>query len=58
LFGLIVVRVALDVAGHHLGSDLAVSTGTILLMLAVNRVTSALVLSARQHHGAPVMAGK
>ncbi|MEV6847542.1 hypothetical protein [Actinoplanes sp. NPDC051411] len=57
-FGLIVIRVALDVAGHHFGSELAVSTGTILLILAVNRVTSALVVSARQHRGRPVMAGK
>jgi hypothetical protein len=56
--GLVVFRVGLDVAGHQLGSDLAVSTGTILLILAVNRVTSALVLSARQNRGRPVMAGK
>src|SRR5690349_7516840 len=33
--GLITVRVALDVAGHRMGSELAVSTGTILLVLAL-----------------------
>jgi hypothetical protein len=55
---LIVVRVALDVAGHHLGSDVAVSTGSILLVLALNRVASALVVSARQPHRTLAMAGK
>ena len=58
LLVLIVVRAGLDVAGQHFGSELAVNTGTILLILAVNRVTSALVLSARQHRGQLVMAGK
>jgi hypothetical protein len=57
-FGLVVIRVGLDVAGHKLGSDLGVSTGTILLVLAINRVTSALVLSARQRGGQLAMAGK
>jgi hypothetical protein len=57
-FGLIVVRIGLDVAGHHFGSDLAVATGTILLILAVNRVTSALVLSARQRGGPLAVAGR
>ncbi|MFD0516710.1 hypothetical protein [Paractinoplanes durhamensis] len=56
--GLILVRVALDVAGHRMGSDLAVSTGSILLVLAINRATSALVVSARQPHRALAMAGR
>ncbi|GIF21738.1 hypothetical protein BJ973_004814 [Actinoplanes tereljensis] len=56
--GLIAVRVVLDVAGHRMGSDLAVSTGSILLVLAINRATSALVISARQPHAALAMAGK
>jgi hypothetical protein len=58
LFGLIVIRIGLDAAGHHFGSDLAVSTGTILLILAVNRVTSALVVSARQRGGQLAVAQK
>jgi len=57
-FGLILVRVALDVAGHRMGSDLAVSTGTILLVLALNRAASAVVVSARQPRRAAVMAGR
>lgn len=57
-FGLMVIRIGLDVAGHHLGSELAVNTGTILLMLAVNRITAALVVSARQQRAPLAMAGK
>jgi hypothetical protein len=57
-FGLILVRVALDIAGHRLGSDLAVSTGTILLMLAFNRAAGAVVVSARRPHRTPAMAGR
>jgi hypothetical protein len=57
-FGLIAVRVGLDVVGRHLGSALAVSTGAILVVLAVNRVTAALVVSARQHRRPPAWAGK
>jgi hypothetical protein len=56
--GLIVIRVGIDVAGHRMGSDLAVSTGTILVVLAVNRLTAALVVSARQHRRPLVMTGK
>jgi len=56
--GLVVVRVGLDVLGHRLGSDLAVSTGTILVILAVNRVSAALVVSARQHRHPLAVAGK
>lgn len=56
--GLVVVRVALDVAGHRLGSDLAISTGSILLVLALNRAANAFVLSARQPRPAYAMAGK
>jgi hypothetical protein len=41
-----VVRVALAAIGHRLGSGLAVSTGSILLFLAINRLGRALVLSA------------
>ena len=57
-FGLVVIRVGLDVAGHRMGSDLAVSTGVILLVLGVNRLTAALVVSARQHRRPLAMAGK
>jgi len=57
-FGLILVRVVLDVIGHRMGSDLAISTGSILLVLAINRAANALVLSARQPRGAYVVAGK
>jgi hypothetical protein len=56
--GLIAVRVALDLVGHHLGSDLAVSTGSILLVLALNRAASAVVVSARQPHRGYALAGK
>lgn len=57
--GLVAVRVALDVAGHRMGSVLAVSAGTILLVLALNRAASALVVSARQPRGRSfAMAGK
>jgi hypothetical protein len=55
---LVAVRVALDVAGHLLGSDLAISTGTILLVLALNRAASALVVSARRPRRAAYLAGK
>jgi hypothetical protein len=57
-FGLVAIRVALDVAGHRMGSDLAVSTGSILLVLALNRGANALVLSARQPRRAYAMAGR
>lgn len=56
--GLIAVRVALDVAGHRMGSDLAVSTGTVLLVIALNRTANALVVSARRPRGAYAMAGR
>lgn len=56
--GLIVIRVGLDLIGHHLGSDLAVSTGTILVVVAVNRVTAALVVSARRQRRTLAGAGK
>jgi hypothetical protein len=55
---LIAIRVALDVAGHRMGSDIGVSTGSILLVLALNRLASALVVSARQPHRELAMAGK
>ena len=57
-FALVLVRVVLDVVGHRMGSDLAISTGSILLVLAVNRAANALVLSARQPRGAYAVAGK
>jgi hypothetical protein len=57
-FGLVVIRVGLDVAGHRMGSDLGVSTGVILLVLGVNRLTAALVISARHHRHPLAMAGK
>jgi hypothetical protein len=56
--GLVVVRVGLDVAGHRLGSDVAVSTGSILLVLAVNRAASAVLVSARQPRRGYALAGK
>jgi len=56
--GLVAIRVGLDVIGHRMGSDLAVSTGTILVILAVNRVSAALVVSARHHHRPLAVAGK
>ena len=55
---LIAVRVTLDVAGHRMGSDLAVSNGTILLVLALNRAASAVVVTARQPRRTPQMAGR
>jgi len=57
-FALVLVRVALDVIGHRMGSDLAISTGSILLVLAINRAANALVLSARQPRRAFAAAGK
>jgi hypothetical protein len=56
--GLVAARVALDVAGHRLGSDLAVSTGSILLVLALNRLAGALVISARLSRRPLVAAGR
>jgi hypothetical protein len=44
---LIVVRVGLGFWGHELGSALAESSGVILLVVAVNRVTRTLVFSLR-----------
>lgn len=44
---LIAVRIGLDVAGAHLGAHLLTSTGTILLMVAVNRAARALVVDQR-----------
>lgn len=55
---LILIRAGLDIAGHRMGSELAVSTGSILLVVAVNRVTAALVVSARQQRRAFAVAGK
>jgi hypothetical protein len=55
---LIAIRVALDVAGHRMGSAVAVSTGTILLVLALNRAASALVLTARQPRRTFATAGR
>jgi len=57
-FALILVRVVLDVVGHRMGSGLAISTGSILLVLAINRAANALVLTARQPRGAYAVAGK
>ncbi|MCU7730651.1 hypothetical protein ODJ79_43635 [Actinoplanes sp. KI2] len=57
-FALIAIRVVLDVVGHRMGSDLAISTGSTLLVLAVNRAANALVLSARQPRPAFAVAGK
>lgn len=56
--GLVVVRVGLDFAGHKMGSDLAVSSGVLLVILAVNRLTAALVVSARHNRHPLAMAGK
>jgi hypothetical protein len=55
---LVALRVGLDVAGHRMGSDVAVSTGSILLVLALNRVASALVVSARQRRPFAAAAGR
>jgi hypothetical protein len=57
-FALIAVRVVLDVVGHRMGSELAFSTGSILLVLALNRAANALVLSARRPGRAFAVAGK
>jgi hypothetical protein len=57
-FGLVAVRAGLDVAGHYLGSDLGIATGTILLLLALNRAASALVVSARRPRPAYAVAGR
>jgi len=57
-FALVLARVVLDVIGHRMGSDLAISTGSILLVLAVNRAANALVLTARQPRGVFAAAGK
>ena len=57
-FGLIAVRIGLDVVGHRMGSVLATSTGTILVIVGLNRLVSALVVSARQPRHSYAMAGK
>jgi len=57
-FALILVRVVLDVIGHQMGSELALSVGSILLVLAINRAANALVLTARQPRAAFAAAGK
>ncbi|GAA3341902.1 hypothetical protein GCM10017714_27880 [Curtobacterium pusillum] len=44
---LIAVRVGLDVVGGHLGAHLLTSTGTILLVLALNRAARAVVIDQR-----------
>jgi len=44
---LIAVRIGLDVLGGHLGAHLLTSTGTILLVLALNRAARALVIDQR-----------
>jgi len=44
---LIAVRVGLDVVGGHFGAHLLTSTGTILLVLALNRAARALVVDQR-----------
>lgn len=48
---LIVVRIGLDVLGGHLGAHLLTSTGTILLVLALNRAARALVIDQRIPRG-------
>ncbi|MBM2620394.1 hypothetical protein JIG36_33270 [Actinoplanes sp. LDG1-06] len=55
---LIAVRVIIDVIGHRMGSEMAVATGSILLVLAINRIAGALVISARLPHRVPAMAGR
>lgn len=55
---LIVVRVTLDLIGHRLGSDVAVATGAIIVMVALNRAASALVVTARQPHATLAKTGK
>lgn len=44
---LIAVRIGLDVLGGHLGAHLLTSTGTVLLVLALNRAARALVVDQR-----------
>lgn len=48
---LIVVRIGLDVLGGHLGAHLLTSTGTVLLVLALNRAARALVIDQRIPRG-------
>jgi hypothetical protein len=48
---LVVVRVGLDVVGGHLGAHLLTSTGTVLLVLALNRAARAVVLDQRIPRG-------
>ncbi|WP_416393932.1 MULTISPECIES: hypothetical protein [unclassified Curtobacterium] len=48
---LIAVRIGLDVLGAHLGAHLLTSTGTILLVLALNRAARALVIDGRIPRG-------
>lgn len=48
---LIAVRIGLDVLGGHLGAHLLTSTGTILLVLALNRAARAVVLDQRIPRG-------
>ena len=48
---LIVVRIGLDVVGGHFGAHLLTSTGTILLVLALNRAARAVVLDQRIPRG-------
>lgn len=48
---LIGVRIGLDVLGGHLGAHLLTSTGTILLVLALNRAARALVIDQRIPRG-------
>jgi len=48
---LLLVRVGLDVLGGHLGAHLLTSTGTILLVLALNRAARALVIDQRIPRG-------
>ncbi|WP_144711507.1 hypothetical protein [Curtobacterium pusillum] len=48
---LIAVRVGLDVVGGHFGAHLLTSTGTILLVLALNRAARAVVIDQRIPRG-------
>ncbi|WP_100343549.1 hypothetical protein [Compostimonas suwonensis] len=50
----IAVRVGMDVAAARLGSDLAASTGLIIVMIAVNRFARAAVLVHRLRRDAAV----
>ncbi|AGL18738.1 hypothetical protein [Actinoplanes sp. N902-109] len=56
LAGLIAVRIVVDVVGARMGSTMAVATGAVLLMLALNRLAGALVISARPARPEPVPA--